>query len=823
MIDRLKVWLVSQNWFWKTRTRFEKTKFFLERIKYRRDTSFSRAGSNTKILGSLASVSIKSLICVILVLGAILFLETKIRDHTTWLHPLSEEEKKFAIEQLRIYAQLLTAIFSIYFATIGIILSGGYTRLRRDIIYLLVSEQVGSVYSRVLVLAATFCLTATSLPIFGFEPGLLNYALGTFLTLATSLALFPLGKRLFNFFDLIHLAKIGILPSITRHIEGAANPKNSPSLSNHHSKSARQALEQLAYIDDRLKTGVEGLSDTLPELNDAYSYLMMHYLHQKHKISYESYWFPRKGAHKQWFFAGDAATSMALQTSSQLIVDEKADLQWFENEVVDRIMNHIKLAFGQGDFKLALNLINRFSARSPTYAKHFHFDIGIKEIKDIKDIIEEAFASPKGAEIDNITRILIADTWAALGNNLCLEALRRIMTFEKDLERFFKADVWTDKELRGLPTFLQVDLAFIVKWIDFEIKIEGQRQSKQKYIQQLAVQKLLQKYANIVPEICEFQTVIVPGFASSLSNMKHTEAATQIVLASLHSYWKLPRWFNELSQLFERYNAYLHYSEEYYKFPQIPTAKMAEKLLEARDASILKLGNADFIKHVFENEQSEDLPDHFGQIYFELAEACIEALQQNANGKFDNVFPMFFALALLASDSKFVDPNLDINSEFRLHLISTVINDLASVLGFAILYGAYFDNAELSKSALDKFTSWTQKASDKQIYLKRMLRLSDPNNFSMAASPRGMIRFNWKMAFEQIARTEGYGDQMSYRRSHPHKDKIVNAFLKSHSDASHLFFATQILPIIESVDFEIDHHITIISEYLKDEDTQVSP
>ncbi|ASG01823.1 hypothetical protein CEQ50_17635 [Vibrio anguillarum] len=33
------------------------------------------------------------------------------------------------------------------------------TRLRRDIIQMLTNEQVGSVYSRVLVLSAMFCLT----------------------------------------------------------------------------------------------------------------------------------------------------------------------------------------------------------------------------------------------------------------------------------------------------------------------------------------------------------------------------------------------------------------------------------------------------------------------------------------------------------------------------------------------------------------------------------------------------------------------------------------------------------------------------------------
>lgn len=822
MIDRLRIWLVSQHWFWKIRATHGKFRFLFERSAYKRSASVSQAGTNAKILGFLTSIGVKSLFWVVLALAALIFVEGKVRSHTTWLQPLSVGDREFNIEQLRMYAQLLTAIFSIYFATIGIILSAGYTQLRRDIIHLLTSEQVGSVYSRVLVLAATFCLTATSLPMFGFEPGFFNYSLGTFLTLASSLALFPLGQRLFNFFDLNQLARSEILPSIARHIERAANPKNSISLANHHSKAARLSLGQLAYIDDRLKADSEGLGDTLPALSDDYSALMLHYLKQKHKIDHESYWFPRKRRHKQWFFAGDIATSLALQTSSQLTVEEKADLQWFEGEIVDRLMGHIELALKREDFELALKLICRFSARVSTYAEQFQFDIGMQELKRIKELIERAFASPHADGDSNMTRIAIADTWAAFGSNLCLETLRRMITFEKELKIFFDADVWTGKALRSLPAFLQVELAFIVERIDFEREIEGQRQSKPKYVQQLGVQKLLRQYEKIVPEICDFYAVLVPDFVSSLTKMKMSEAATQVVLASLHSHWKLSLNIEELTQLFGRYGAYVHYSEAQYALPQIATSEMSNLLSKTRDESVAMLGSPDMIGHIFEHQHSDDFPDHFGQIYFELAEACIQALQQNDEDKFGRVFPMFFGLALLASDTKFADPTLDVNDEFRLHLISTVINDLASVLGFAILYGAYFNNTKLPEAAHAKFTSWIEKSSDQQQYLKRMLFISNPHSSSMAASPRDLIRINWNMAFEQRARSDGYGDQMSYRSGNPHKSKIINEFLRSHAKASHLFFATEVLPLVEPVDFKIDHHITSLANYLHEEDSVVS-
>ena len=824
LIDLLKIWVSSKSWFWKFRTRIGKIRFVFERSAYKRNASATKAKANTRIFGSIAWIGVKGLFWVVLVLAALNFVEGYVRNNLSWLSPLSADDKDFNIDQLRLYAQLLTAIFSIYFATIGIILSAGYTRLRRDIIQMLTNEQVGSLYSQVLVFTSIFCLVATALPLFGFEPGLFVYAVGTILTLLSILALFPLGQRLFNFFNLNLLVRSEILPSIARHIEGAANPRNSISLANHRSRSARQALEQLSYIDDRVKAGKEGLKDKLPELNDDYTDLLLHYFQHKHTIAQESYWFPKRRKHKQWFLAGDSATSMALKTrSQQMLVEEKPDYQWLENEIIDRLAGHIELAFQVGDFDLALKLIGRFSTRISAYALRFQFDVGMQELKRFKEIIEKAFASSDAAvdeETANI-KIGIADTWAALGSNLCLEMLRRMMTFEKELKQFFEADEWNEKSLRRLPSFLQVELAFIVKRIEFEKEIEGQRLSKSKYVQQLAVQKLLLHYSKVLPAVCDFLQNMIPDFVASIAKFKMPEAATQVILASLHSHWKLPRWFDELAHLVERYQEYGHYSEKHYVLPEIDLVEMSKQLASARDDAIAMLGSEAMVGHIFEPKHNNELPDHFGQIYFELAEACVSALEQNDESKLDKVFPMFLSLAFLAAESKFADPSLDVNDEFRLHLISTVINDLASVLGFSILYGAYFDNEKLSAGALANFYACIEHATDKKQYFKRMVRLSNPHSFSMSASPRGLIRMNWKISFEDRARKDGFGHQLSVGRGSAHPKKIVREFLRSHSDASHLFFAKQIMPKLDSIDFEIDYNITSLIQRLCEDDEEV--
>ncbi len=823
MFQRITIWMISKRWFWSSSNRIGKIKFQLEAQTYKQKQAFAKFRENSVILTNLLGLGVKNLFWVAVFLSFLAYVESSPLNELRTLKPLGDADKSYLIDQLRMYAQILTAIFSIYFATIGIILSAGYTKLRRDIIQLLTSEQVGSIYSRILVFSASFCLAATSLPLFGLEPGYLIYLTGTLLTLVTSLTLFPLGQRLFNYFDLKPLVGGELLPSIAKHIEGAANTTNSDSLANHHSQEARRLLGQLIYIDDSIKEDTKALEENLPSLTEQFSRLLLHYLHKKHEIDQSSYWFPRRRKHRQWFFAGDSATTMALNTSTQLNPEEKPDMNWFENDITKRLESHIELAFKERNYELALTLLGRLSTRISEYALGFHFDVGMNELNGIRCLIETAASQENAAADKDQKKMLIAisDTWATLGSNFCLETLRRIFTLETELADFFEKDEWTAKSMRDLPSFLQVDTAFIINRIKFEQDVEGLRLSQPKYLQQLVVQELLKKYEKILPVICNFYQQQVLEFSRTLLKNENPEAATQVVLVSLHSFWKLPRWFDDLSQLMGRYETYQHYNEKQYVLPRIDASGMVSGFVDARDKAIEMLGSAGLVDHIFSDNYDEDLPDYFGQIYYLLAEECIHALDENLPEKLEKVVRTFVALAILAADTKFPDPNLPVRDEFRISLISSVVKDLASVMGFAILYGEYYDNPILTKTALDAVFTWLDKSPDKKEYLIRMLRFADWRRFSLYAPPRDLIRISWKQAFERRARDDGYGDQMSYTRGKEHNSKIVNAFLKSYSDAAHLFFAIKVLPEIEPVDFELDYHITSLAQRLAENEEPV--
>jgi hypothetical protein len=195
----------------------------------------------------------------------------------------------------------------------------------------------------------------------------------------------------------------------------------------------------------------------------------------------------------------------------------------------------------------------------------------------------------------------------------------------------------------------------------------------------------------------------------------------------------------------------------------------------------------------------------------------MDALSSNHPERLEKVVGTFVSLAILASEFRFRDPNLPVNDEFRLHLISTVLVDLTSILGFSIVYGEYFDNKKLSDIAMANWNTWSGKIKDKQKHFTMMLSLTDINKFSMSASPRDLIRTNWEMAFEQRTRSDGFGDRMSSgSHGHQHHSKIVTEFLRSHSSASHLFLALEILPNIDTSDIKLNYQVENLADRLAD-------
>lgn len=810
MFLRIKVWTASKGWFWRIRSQFSKHAFRFEKLGLSSKAGIQTQIQKTNIGWQLLWIGSKKFLLVVIVLFGLEFLERYIGlafQLSPWPTEIQQDDYN---SQLEFYSVLLAAIFSIYFATIGIILSTGYAKLNRDIIALLIGEQVGNIYTGILIFATTFCLTVTAINVFGHQTGFLIYLLASVLTILSVLTLFPIGQRLFGFFELAPLIDGEILPKITQNIENVTKSGSSISFQNHFSLQAQNRLKQLFYIDDRLQMEMIKLAQNLPLLTKRYSGLLIHYLHQKHKIPKESYWYPRKRIHPDWFLAGDSATRMALNTGSQIPPEEKPDLDWFEDELLNRIHSHFEKALKTKKWELALELLSDLSPRVLRYANGMYFSIGVKDIETAREMLEKYLPDVTTDDAETLQHVIaLADTWAALAHNFHLETLRRIQTFDTELKSFFDKDDWTFQASKKLPSFLQIEIRHLQDYVEFEEKIEGKRLSQPKYLQQLTMKPLLENYSNVVQSIAKFEKNEFVSFSEKLIEIGHPAAATQVILTALHSNWKLPMWFADLDKLFRKYLEYENYEDKYYLLPRIDLEQFQNDFEKQRQQLITMLTDEELGSHLFDLQaHNSSLPDHFGQTYFLLANECFYALDQNDEQTLQKVFETFFSLAFMAANVKFVNPKLNINQEYRLRLISSANKDIATLLGYAILYSEHHENQNLQKIPLSIWDNMLEQSKDKKRYLEQVLKFSASHSFSMYLSPRDIIRTDWKMKFETRLREAGFEERYSSFDQNQHPSDIVEEFRGAYYDASDVFFALHVLDEIDLKDDKINRQIT---------------
>jgi len=329
-----------------------------------------------------------------------------------------------------------------------------------------------------------------------------------------------------------------------------------------------------------------------------------------------------------------------------------------------------------------------------------------------------------------------------------------------------------------------------------------------------SVQRLLLIYNEIIPQAVDFLKNQIPEFAEDVINAGHPGPATQVVLANLHIYWKLPSWLDKISGLLGRYHSFEHYKEKAYLFNAIDVEALTKSVPLARGRAIALLTDNRVVEHLLSFENDGELPDQLGHAYYVLSEECMDALRLNDLRRLRQAAKTFYSLAVLI-DSRHFQNDTTVSQEFRLHLASTIIQDVTSIAGFAILYGEVHQNPELSKVVDNSVNVLISIYPDRSLYLTRMILLSNSRNFSHAMSPREHARFQWRSEFDREVGGGDFSRLPSHHITPDHPSKIVATFLRApFARASDLFLALKVLPELGDTKFEIDYSIRELARQL---------
>lgn len=789
--------------YWSVRKFLLMQKFRVDRTLYNLKRQVKGLSLGSQIFFQLFKLGAKGILIAGLLIASLEFTEHLVKPLLSSYVPepirLSSQNRDF----VELIGQIGATFLGIYFATFGIILSSSYTKLRGDVLSLLLNEKVNNIYSIYLIYLTVFCLLASSIGYLGFNTGYLVFLSSVIGGLVAVLCLFELGKRLFFFFDTARLVETELVPEIATTLGAiAAGHLDSIHLQAHNQKLTEQRIDTLHYLAHNSNPDDIGATERTKRINRKYAELLILYAGLKAKIPRESFWFKKRLVHPDWFLEPDSSTGIALETDTFIQPKEEPDFFWFENLVVSGLEDSIKKSIEQRDFETAQFTLRNVSFVVEKLAKSLLVDEGLdlanKFEKILDDSVSEAPELPLNEDTKNrdVNEIVLHDTAAYMTTSFAIEYLRHTILHISSLQENFEAVEWKTGNFGGLPALLSDQLQLNRNRIEFEEKVEKLRLTPSKFILQL----LSKEFAHSIGETLEkirarYQTSLVEK-VENLVAVQRADLAVQVLFNALRSVNQIQYFLEMLSDTVNK----LYDNEIYgdYAIERIDFDAQISAFNEMHDVLLQKLSNDKIIAFVTKDlKHNEALPDYFGQCYFKLADECYTALQKNSKNLFSKIFPAFFMLGQMASQ-RFAKEKEKFSSEYHVALMASVTEDLLSISGYASLYGEFWEDEHCRKIVDNVWQNYLKMRDDGDAYLEVLLSISNYKANSFTMGPRSIIRTQWSQSFEHILRDAGYGGRFDYDEGKKHPSALIRAIdtIGLHQP-SYVFLAEQVTPKID--------------------------
>jgi len=660
--------------------------------------------------------------------------------------------------QLSFFSTLLqvsAGFLALYFTAVSVVTSTGYVRAPGQIRYLVMQEQVGSLYFRTLaqfVGVVTVMLTAIALKL---HIGILNTFFASGLCLFAAYSFVVLGIRTLQYFDPIALAPHvnGLVLKAVHAVTPEGYQWRDPAFQRHHQQNAQNLLTSYADLvtmaaqKENLTTkGLVGLATDLLNLTRVYAV-------EKRKIPTGSLWFRKRHKHKEWLLTSYHEVEIALATGTILQPENEPDLLWFEIEIasiLSRICSEMAeredtgalatLAAQLTDTMMVLGNVlavdeamRIFDAVAPSCRKQCSSKIGELRSSNPSEL-REALAIIEGYSCALIN--------AVLGFGRGVAALS-VDNFNK---QWASVDWLSGRDLYRhavLPREVLKECEWVQECLEFEFRAEKQILTPEWFCKERPARgyvRFLMTAAQVF--VKKFEDCFGKEAERLTSEEKYVLVA-QLVQRGLECADKLSRTVRELESACNEFSKFDRSKEwEWSTFDWNPLhAKVTvvrERLLDALAEAAPRLAAFD----------GENFPDYFGQAYSVLADECLATMINGDEMRFSALFPRLFGTALLAFDK--LRQKLASNPR-SLHVSAAPLVDLLALSGYASVLSALDSKGfeSVVTSQWDKYFAAIADPNASKNIISLLSVIAEPDG---GTAPRDILRMRWKRTVEGLFR-----------------------------------------------------------------------
>ncbi len=700
-------------------------------------------------------------------------------------------EKDAQRDLLTTLGGVAAAFLALYFTAISVVISTAYARTPGNIRSLIIWEEVGSAYFRILAQFAGVVTVMLAALAFGYPIGPLNTLLAAFLCLFSIFGFVVLGARSFGYFDpttLVHLLNRHILREI-QAVTPAGYQWADQSFQSHHQRQAEQLLggysDLVAIASEKERLHSKGLV----ELGRGLLAILSLYTKEKARIPSSSFWFKRTYRHKNWLLTSHNELEIAWTTGTVVQPESVPDLMWLETDAARTLKRVFDELSARAESANIMALATSFQNHISRMGECLAVSEALQIFRAVAPSLRSYAARTEIGGAEDTTKVMdrlpIAELYA-------VALISLLLGLSRELERLNPASlgkiVQSTNPLRLetlytgviLPRKIIEEMEFVRDRLEFEFLIEGKVVTPLWFQSELVALGYVRFLAEATSAILEeVENTFDNEIRQQLEAQNHLLVA-ELVQRGLETCQKLSSHFAKFKSWHEDYWL-LNRSAEY-DWPKIDWDGFEKRIVALRQSLVTALAKSS--AELAKLPTVESWPDFFGHAYTVLSEECFTAMADGNKELFGVVFPAFFQLALEANErlrQKFFRDTRNIQ------LSIDPLADLMVLSGYAAVFSE-LDNKtfwELVEHCWNQYFALFADDGQKRRVIQLLCLAVEP---TLRMTPRSVMRTRWKQMCEGVFAARGLVSERDFW--HGARDRRVNhpsALVRIFSRSIHLF------------------------------------
>ena len=682
-------------------------------------------------------------------------------------------------------AQVTGVFLGLYFTAVSVVASTAYGNVPPELRSVLIEDEVGNVYLRLVGYTGAACLFALGALAVGYSLGPASALVFALLGSASILSFLFLGKRVFQFLDpeAVTNSLARDIAVAVKSVSGKGILASDRSIQAHHQKVAARSLEAWEELAS-VSIGRSQSASSLRKIGQGAASLLHRYSEAKLAIPKTSFWFQRTYKHPSHLLAGSSELEVASRAGWWMPPRLEPDHLWLERRLSEIVQRVVMALLERGDDRTCAGLLESFQrwiARSAHQFSVSQLEVGFSIASDLARAAGRTSPGTRErADPDGLGRLALVDGTVGMVPAAVASLNRRLsdQSLDQLLSSASKAAAQFSLSLAEFPPNARMSIESFRKQHSFETDVEGSLHTPPWFVGHHVARLLSVDVKTTFISLLAKAEQWLPALAKSLRESGALEGSALVIQRGMESVGKLESSATSTHRVLEALKQ-RRVDTAGREWPEGNVEEWKERLRLLRRRLVNEL--VSLTPLLGKKPPKGNLPDSFGFAYTTLCHEAITALEEVDATTFGRVYTVLVPGALRAHE-RVRSELAERPAEDVLYFAAEVMLDFIEISGYAYVWKFALGEREFWDSVTSDWDRFLSKHPNPAALIQLIVFEEALHEGTLGIAPRSGIRWEWKRRLQLKLEERGFAPQVLSPRVTPRVipiDPIVSRHLRA--------------------------------------------